>query len=78
MNPPMVEDITLLLNECKTLTESIDENDYPANAFTHVHSALVNILKRFHARRGADLVRLQIYQGMRQKMVIGLMKEICW
>ena len=74
----MVEDITLLLNECKTLTESIDENDYPANAFTNVESVLVNILNNFHVRRGEDSVRLQMYQGMRQKMVIGLMKEICW
>ena len=74
----MVENITLLLNECKTLTESIDENDYPANAFTNVESVLVNILNNFHVRRGEDLVRLQMYQGMRQKMVIGLMKEICW
>ena len=75
----MVEKVTPILNKCKTLTESVDENDYPANTFTNGQSVLVNILKNFHARREEDLVRLKMYQGMKQKMVmIGLMNEICW
>ena len=75
----MVENITPVLNKCKTLSESVDKIDYPANTFTNDQSVLVNILKNFHAGREEDLVRLNMYQGMKQKMVmIGLMNEICW
>ena len=92
MNLPKDEDVTLLLNECKTVIESIDEYDYPTNSFANIRSALVIILIIFSARRGGESVRLQMYQWdetkngnwidkctnvTRPKMVTGLIKKIC-
>ena len=67
MNLPKDKDVTLLLDECKTVIESIDEYDYPANSFTNIRSALVTILIIFCARRGGEPVRLQMYQWYEAK-----------
>ena len=67
MNLPKDKDVTLLLDECKTVIESIDEYHYPANSFTNIRSALVTILITFCARRGGEPVRLQMYQWSEAK-----------
>lgn len=60
--------VTLLLKKRrKNLFEPIDENDYPASSFTNGQSALVTILIIFCACRGAELVRLQMYQWYEAK-----------
>ena len=62
INLPKDDDVRLLIDECKSIMQSIDAYDHPADSFVNIRSATATALIIFCARRGGEPVRLQLYQ----------------
>ena len=62
VNLPKEDEISMLMEECKKIMNSIDVYDYPSQSFVDIRSATVTSLIIFNARRGGEPVRMQLYQ----------------
>ena len=59
---PSEDDVTMLLDECKTIMSSFSKLEFPAESFTIVRSAAATCLTIFNGRRGGEPVRLRVHQ----------------
>ena len=57
VNLPKDEDVNLILDDCKSIMNSINVFDLPHESFITIRSAVVTTLIIFNARRGGEPVR---------------------
>lgn len=62
VNLPSNDDVEMLLKECKSIMNNIDQFELTSEVFLKVRSATVTTLIIFNARRGGEPVRLTIKQ----------------